>query len=275
MAEILLIDQNDDVLTITLNRPEKLNALTPKLLEQLENALNAAAENPDISVVILKSAGPVFSAGYDLNEVDWITSQYPANFPDGVDFKQDEKDIQALLDYWLRLWRFPKPIIAQVQGPCLSGAGELLAICDIVMASDEASFSHPAARDLGIPPTVFLWPILVGMRKTSELLFTARSMDAREALQSGLINHVVPAAELDTKTREIAQNIAKTPADHLIILKQSTRNFYDNMGIRDAMAKAATLDAHFHQSPTFLSFFKTVRDKGMKAALAERKKRFG
>ena len=275
MSEILLAEQNGHILTITLNRPKKLNALTPKLLDLLENTLNAAAENPNISVVILKSAGPVFSAGYDLNEADWITSQYPANFPGGVDFERDEKDIQALLNYWLRLWRFPKPIIAQVQGPCLSGAGELLAICDIVMASDEASFSHPAARDLGIPPTVFLWPILVGMRKTSELLYTARSMDADEALQAGLINHVAQADELEAKTREMAKDIAKTPAEHLILLKQSTRNFYDNMGIQNAMAKAATLDAHFHQSPTFLSFFKTVRDKGMKAALADRQKRFG
>ena len=271
----ILSDHTNNILTLTLNRPHRLNALTPTLLDTLENTLIAAADDPDVSVVVINSQGPVFCAGYDLNEEDWITSQYPANFEHGVDFDQDEKDIHALLEYWLRLWRFPKPIIAQVQGPCLSGAGELLAVCDIVMASDQASFSHPAARDLGIPPTVFLWPLLIGLRKTSEMLFTAGSMDAAEAQAVGLINKVVPAVDLETATRDIAENIAKTPVDHLMILKQSTRNFYDNMGIHDAMQKAATLDANFHQSPTFLAFFKTVREKGMKAALADRKKRFG
>ena len=275
MNDILISELSDHILTLTLNRPERLNALTPSLLDAMENALKDAADNPDVSVVVIKSVGKVFCAGYDLNEEDWITSQYPANFENGVDYDQDERDIQALLDYWLRLWRFPKPIIAQVQGPCLSGAGELLAICDIVIASENASFSHPAARDLGIPPTVFLWPILIGMRKTKELLYTAGTLTAQEAKALGLINHAVSTDELDAEVKNMATDIAKTPVDHLIILKEATQNFYDNMGIEDAMKKAATLDADFHQSPTFLSFFKTVREKGMKAALAERRKRFG
>jgi len=275
MNDILVSEFSDHILTLTLNRPERLNALTPSLLDTLENALNDAADNPDVSVVVIKSVGKVFCAGYDLNEEDWITSQYPANFENGVDYDQDERDIQALLDYWLRLWRFPKPIIAQVQGPCLSGAGELLAMCDIVIASENASFSHPAARDLGIPPTVFLWPILIGMRKTKELLYTAGTLTAQDAKGLGLINHVVSTDELDAEVKNMATDIAKTPVDHLIILKEATQNFYDNMGIEDAMKKAATLDADFHQSPTSLAFFKTVREKGMKAALEERRKRFG
>ena len=127
MLETLLSETSDKILTITLNRPEKLNALTPKLLSELKAELDRAAADEDISVVVIKSAGRAFCVGYDLNEQDWITSQYPANYPDGVDFAQDKKDIGALLDYWLDMWRFPKPIICQVQGACLSGAGELLA----------------------------------------------------------------------------------------------------------------------------------------------------
>lgn len=275
MPTTLLTDTSDKILTITLNRPEKLNALTPTLLAELKAVLDSAAANDDISVVIIRSAGRAFCVGYDLNEKNWITSQYPANHPEGVELEQDKKDIMALLDYWLDMWRFPKPIICQVQGACLSGAGELLAVSDLVVASKTASFGHPAGRDLGIPPTVFFWPFTIGMRKTKEMLYTARSMSAVEAEQLGLINTVVAADELETATRALAEDIAKTPVNHLIILKQATNNFYDNMNVEKSTRQASDLDAEFHQSPTFLAFFRLVKAKGMKAALAERARLFG
>ena len=116
----LITETSGKILTITLNRPEKLNALTPNLLSELKMVLDKAAADDEISVVIIKSMGRAFCVGYDLNEENWITSQYPANCPDGVEIEQDKKDIMALLDYWLDMWRFPKPIICQVQGACLS-----------------------------------------------------------------------------------------------------------------------------------------------------------
>ena len=275
MPTTLLTDISDKILTITLNRPEKLNALTPTLLAELKAELDKAAANEAISVIVIKSVGRAFCVGYDLNEENWITSQYPANHPDGVEIEQDKKDIMALLDYWLDMWRFPKPIICQVQGACLSGAGEMLAVSDLVVASEEVSFGHPAGRDLGIPPTVFFWPLTIGMRKSKEMLYTARSMTAQEALGAGLVNKVVPTDELETATRALAEDIAKTPVDHLIILKQSVNNFYDNMSIEKSTRQASDLDAEFHQSPVFLAFFRLVKEKGMKAALKERARLFG
>jgi len=275
MPTTLLTETVNKILTITLNRPEKLNALTPTLLAELKAELDAAAVNDTISVVIIKSAGRAFCVGYDLNEDNWITSQYPANFEDGVEIEQDKKDILALLNYWLDMWRFPKPIICQVQGACLSGAGEMLAVADLVVASEAASFGHPAGRDLGIPPTVFFWPLTIGMRKSKEMLYTARSMGADEAEKLGLINKVVPAEKLESETRALAEDIAKTPVKHLMILKQSANNFYDNMNIEKSTRQASDLDAEFHQSPVFLAFFKLVREKGMKAALVERARLFG
>ncbi len=275
MPDILQSERSEQILTLTLNRPEKLNALSQDLLDALRAALDVAKDDDAVSVVIIRAQGRVFSAGYDLNEKDWVTSQYPANFPNGVDYDTDKDDINTLLDLWLHVWDFPKPIIATVQGPCLSGAGELIAMCDIVIASENASFGHPAARDLGIPPTVFLWPLLIGMRKTKEMLYTARAMSAQEALDADLINTVVAPQDLDEYTRSLALDIAKTPVAHLILLKQSANRFYENMDMVNSMRHAATMDADFHQSPTFLAFFKTVRERGMKAALIERAKRFG
>ena len=273
--ETLLVEQDQKIMTITLNRPSKMNAMSPTLLGELKDVLAAAEAASHISVVILKSIGKTFCAGYDLSPEDWIISQFPADFEAGVDLQKDREDIINLLKYWLELWKFPKPIIASVQGPALSGAGELLAMCDLVVASDQAQFGHPAGRDLGIPPTVFLWPLLIGMRKTKELLYTAKLIDAEEAKILGLINEVVPAADLDARTRALAEDVARTPVNHLKLLKESTNNWYENMGMETSSFQAADLDAVFHQSPTFNAFFKLVRDQGMKAALAERRRIFG
>lgn len=273
--DYLLIDRSDKILTITLNRPERLNALSQNLMDELKGELARAADDDAVSVIIIKSTGRAFCVGYDLQEEDWITSQYPANFPDGVDPETDTKDIQYLLDYWMDMWRHPKPIITQVHGACLSGGGELLAASDIVIASENASFGHPAGRDLGIPPTVFFWPLLMGMRKAKEMLYTSKMMGAAEAEKLGLINDMVPADQLDAHTRAMAVDIARTPVEHLKILKISANNFYENMGVQESSDAAVVLDAEFHQSPVFLSFFKMVREKGMKAALAERQRLFG
>jgi len=274
MQNNILTEYSDKILTITLNRPQKLNALSPNLLAELKAELNKASLNDEVSVVIIKSSGRAFCVGYDLNEENWVTSQYPANYPDGIDLELDKKDIMALLDYWIEIWKFPKPIICQVQGACLSGAGELLAVSDIVIASKTATFGHPAGRDLGIPPTVFLWPLTIGMRKTKEMLYTAKSIDANEAKNLGLINQAVSPENLESTTRNLALDIAKTPVNHLVILKKATNNFYDNMNLEKSVRQASDLDAEFHQSPTFLSFFKLVRNKGMKAALKERARLF-
>lgn len=271
----LLSKQADQVLHITLNRPEKLNALSPTLLAELKSALESAKGDETVSVVVIRATGRVFSAGYDLSEKDWIISQFPADFEHGVDLQKDREDIIDLLNYWLDMWKFPKPIIAEIHGACLSGAGELLAVSDIAIASPDASFGHPAARDLGIPPTMFLWPLLIGLRKTKELLYTAKSINAAEAKNLGLINDVVPSDDLTQHVNALALDIAKTPINHLALLKESTNNWYENMGLETSTLQAADLDAVFHQSPTFKAFFDIVRKDGMKAALKARKKRFG
>ena len=273
--QTILTEIDDKLFHITLNRPDKLNALSPQLLAELKEALEEAAENTDIAVIVLKSAGPVFSPGYDISEENWIISQFPADYPEGVNLHQDRLDIHELLDYWLALWKYPKPIVARVQGPCLSGAGELIAMSDIVIAGKSARFGHPAARDLGIPPTVFLWPLLIGMRKTKELLYTAKLIDADEAVTLGLVNEAVADKELDDRVLEVARDIALSPVDHLTLLKESANGWYENMGFEASARRAADLDAVFHQSPTFKDFFKTVKEKGMKVALEIRQKRFG
>lgn len=149
---------------------------------------------------------------------------------------------------------------------------ELLAICDLVVVGDDAQFGHPAGRDLGIPPTVFMWPMLIGMRKTRELLYTAKLIGATEADRLGLVNQVAPRGLLDQHTRELALDVARTPPNHLTLLKYATNRFYENMGMFGSWQNGAELDAIFHQSLAYVAFFKLVKEQGMRAALDNRRK---
>ena len=271
----ILYEVSDKIGTITLNRPEKLNAMSRSLLNELEATFEQAKDDSNVKVVLLKGAGRSFCAGYDLAPDDWILSQYGADFDGPVDAVQDREDVTEILEYWLRLWKFPKPIIAEVQGVCLSGAGELLAMADIVVAAENAKFGHPAGRDLGIPVTLSFWPILIGMRKTKELLFTAKLIDGIEAERIGLVNQAVPSEELGSAAMAMARDVARTAEVGLRVSKLATNRWFENMGLLASTYSTADLDTFFHQSDSYVDFFKIVREQGMHAALDQRAKKFG
>jgi len=271
----LLTEQTQNIFTITFNREDKMNAMTASFLSDLKATLDSVKYDDSVSVVVLKATGKAFTTGYDLDGSDWILSQNPIALGGKLNLDRDREDIKGILEHWWAMWKFPKPIIAQVQGLCLSGGGELIAMCDLVVAAETAKFGHPAGRDLGIPPTVFLWPMLIGMKKTREFLYTARLFSATEAERLGLINRVVPLDQLEATVNALAADVARTPVNNLAILKQATSRFYENMGLYASGDQAAELDAVFHQSETFVNFFTKVAEDGVQAALVERRKRFG
>jgi len=273
--EHLLIGVQERICTITLNRPDKLNAMSKSLLDELELAFVHAKANDEVSVVLLTGAGRSFCAGYDLAPDDWILSQYGADFEGPVNAVVDRDDVTEILERWIRLWKFPKPIIAQVQGVCLSGAGELLGVADLVVAGEGARFGHPAGRDLGIPVTLSFWPILIGMRKTKELLFTSKLIDGTEAERIGLVNQVVPDDQLEAAALDMARDVARTADVGLRMSKLATNRWFENMGLMASCYSTADLDTFFHQSSSYVDFFSTVRERGMAEALQERSEKYG
>jgi enoyl-CoA hydratase len=260
--DTLLYAIDERICTITLNRPDKLNAMSRSLLDELESAFSAAKADASVSVVLLKGAGRAFCSGYG------------ADFEGPVDAVIDRDDVTEILERWLRLWKFPKPIIAQVQGACLSGAGELLGVADIVVAGEGAKFGHPAGRDLGMPVTLSFWPMLIGMRKTKELLFTSRLISGAEAERIGLVNQVVPDADLEDAALEMARDVARTADVGLRMSKLATNRWFENMGLMASCYSTADLDTFFHQSSTYVDFFSAVRERGMGSALQERAEKF-
>lgn len=262
--EDIVYEKSDQVATITLNRPEKLNALSRGLLDEWADACAGARTDPDVRVVVIKGAGRCFSAGYDIAE-DTAAMGGPV----------DDETYQFMADhvdrYFRVLWESPKPVIAQVHGFCLAGAGDMAAFCDLTVASDDAVFGYPAVR-YGVLPTTFVWPYVIGMKKTRELAYTGNMMSAAEALQHGLVNRVVAADDLDSAVADLAESICQVPALTVRLTKQSVNNMFELMGIRQGIQQSRELDLHVWSSPPaeLREFFAIAARDGLPAALAWR-----
>ena len=196
MADEILVSTADYICTITLNRPEKRNALNPPMITALRAALAKVALDTTVRVVILRANGPAFCAGLDLSE---MAAQRDAG----------EADLGGLEVVLHDLEEVPQPTIAAVQGDSVAGGCELALHCDIRVVADDARFSMPLARiGLAVPVTL-TWKLVdtIGAAKTNELLFTGEAVGAETAAHLGLANRVVPADELDNATQSLARQI--------------------------------------------------------------------
>lgn len=284
--ENVLVDFDGPVATITMNRPEKLNALSRGLMEDLQAALVELSPGDDIRVIRLRGAGRAFCPGYDLDPRQPRQTSY-ANVPDDdadepvprsealADVGEshialDRENLRQMIERWLWIWNFRKPIIAQTHNYCLSGGLDLINTCDMVFAAEGTRFGHPAARGLGIPVMVGMLPSKIGPAATKELLFTGDLIDAEQALALGLISRVVPADELDAKTMEFCQRVAMMPLDGLTIHKHITNRAMELMGARMAAYEGAEYDSIYHVSAATVEFSRRSQMDGLRSALAWR-----
>jgi enoyl-CoA hydratase len=256
----------DKIWRLTLNRPEKLNALSQKLLREVDSVMDEYETNAGASVLIIRGAGRAFSAGYDLQG-----TQQPGS---GFTVTSDRFGLHKTIERWQRLWSINKPTIAQVHGYCLAGGTEFVGHCDIVFASEDAQFGHPAGRSLGILPTLSMWPLLMGPRKTKEYFFTGDYMSAQEALAWHLVNRVYPKDKLEAETLAYARRVAMVPAELLTLHKAAVNRYIEILGIRAAEQSSADIDAIAHQTETVRNWMKASREKGLKGALTERDRPF-
>ncbi len=280
--ENLLVDIDGPVATITLNRPEKLNAISQGLRDDLEAALRELNPGDAVRVIRLKAAGRAFCAGYDLTPergaLNWRPNQRTGDNAWQLGESRialDREGLRQSVDRWLWMWSYRKPIIAQVHGWCLAGGGEMIGACDIVFAAHDARFGHPAGRAIGIPPTLGMWPIKIGLLKTKELLFSGDTIDGVEAERLGMINRALPLDELDEQAMAYCQRIAQVPLDGLSVHKHSANRWFEIMGLRTAAAEGAEFDAIWHEAPSIAEFSNKARQEGLKAALEWRDDPFG
>jgi len=257
-------DLRDKTAVITLNRPDKLNALGANLLDELDRALAEAEADDRVAVIVIRGAGRAFCAGYDLEPGGATTAEALSNPV------LDRKRLAAHQRHWWKIWDCAKPVIARVHGYCLAGGTELAMMCDLVVAADNAQFGYPPLRDMGSPVTP-IWPWLIGARWAKLLYFTGDSIDGRTAERIGMINFSVPEDRLDEAVELLAGRMAKVPVDLLTLHKGQVNRALEIMGIRAALASGPEFDALGHASKgARQAFFEPVAEKGLRHLLEKR-----
>jgi enoyl-CoA hydratase/carnithine racemase len=268
---VLLEEDLGPVHRLTLNRPEVLNALSSELVDVLSAALGRTAEDDDARVVVIRGAGRAFCAGYDLKEE---AEQQAAH--GSLDEAGWRKDLAHSVERMVELFDHPKPVIAQVHGSCLAGGCDLMMMCDLAVASDEALFGEPEIR-FGSGVVTMVMPWLVGARKAKELLFTGEDrIPADEALRIGLVNRVVPSDRLDEETLALARRIAVLDPVAVSLTKRAINRAWDAAGFREALASNVDIDAAIESAevPERQEFNRIRAERGLKAAIAWRDARF-
>lgn len=244
----------DKVATITLNRPEAANAQNSALLDELDAAWTRAADDDDAVVIVLNAAGKHFSAGHDLKDDSWPK---PEKITLDWIYRTESR---RYLEYTLRWRNVPKPSIAAVQGRCIAGGLMLCWPCDLIVAADNALFSDPVAM-MGIGGVEYhghTWEL--GHRKAKEILFTGRPVTAQEAEQAGMVNMVVPLAELPAKTTELAGQIAKMPPFGLRQAKRAVNQTMDVQGFYAAIQSVFDIHSTGHGNALSVSGYPILVD---------------
>lgn len=276
--ENLIVDRigtDQRVGRITLNRPEKMNALSQELLYELNDVLHVMEADDDIRVIVLRGAGRSFSAGYDLTPArggaDGVVRRN--RFVDAKGRRMVmsiRTSMQQITDIQMYFWNMAKITIAQVHGHCLAGGCELAMMADLVVAADDAQIGHPGVRGLGVPRNGAIWPLVIGMRKAKELMYTGESISGTEAERIGMINYAWPKAELEERTLAFADRLGIMSADHLAMLKVHMNRFYENMGIYSSVRSSTDHDAMAQFTEFSYQFGDHMREEGLKGALAWR-----
>jgi enoyl-CoA hydratase len=275
--KLLSFEVKSKVAYITLNRPEKRNALSPALLTEFQAALMEADDRRDISCAVLQGAGKDFCAGYDLGG--------GSSYMGGQEF--DATQYRAMEsfddDLWqLRLRAQPrlvpfdmfKPVIAKVHGHCLAGGTDIALMCDIVIAADDAKIGFPPTRSMGSPAN-HMWLYHAGPQWAKRMLFTGDSIRGKDAAKIGLVLKSVPKEKLDAEVEHLAKRIASVQPDLLAAHKRIVNLGMELMHSRTLQRIAGEHDARAHLSSAFAGFKATYAEKGLKGALRERDEPFG
>ena len=266
--EVIIVDEPAArVRRITMNRPEKRNSLIHPLRGAILETLRAHDADPEVSVTIIRGAGPSFSAGYDLGggnegeEMPYYTPAGEGQWP------------RHVTEGWMSIWDLAKPVIAQVHGYCLAGGSELATGCDLVYVADDAQMGYPAVR-FGVPDMHFhAW--FLGMRRAMEMMITGESISGIEAVNEGWANRAFPVDELEEGVLAMARQIAAIPPELVQMNKRLVHRQMDAMGMRAGIRAGTELCALGTHTQAMRDFVGNIRDKGLTGALTERDEPFG
>ena len=257
----------DGVGHLQLHRPERLNALSAEMLQEIAAAMDQFEQRADVRVIVLSGSGKGFSSGFDLK------AQMERN-PAGPKAWKEILDLDFTVT--MRFWRCPKPTIAAVHGPCVAGAFEMALACDITIAGEDAFFGEPELR-FGAGIVTMLLPWMASPKHAKRIILSGQDkVSAALAMQMGLVSEVTKAGEHLDQAMRVARNIARMDADLVQQTKKAIQRTYDIQGLEAALAAALDIDLSIesHGSPDKRRFMDIARADGLKAALDWRARRF-
>jgi enoyl-CoA hydratase len=269
MEELVLYATDDRIGMVTLNRPSKLNAINAELRGQLVDVLRRADADPSTSVVILRAEGRSFCAGFDIGGGD----------PEKESWRHDalrwHAHLRASMAMQMMPWEMRKPVIASVQGHVLGGGCEIAMFCDLTIAAENAVFGEPEIRFSDVGPAVVM-PHIIGLKKARELLYFGDTIDAATALRLGMVNRVVPLAELPAVTLKYARRLALVAPEALCATKLAINRGADAGGFHAALNAGLDIVAPLYAARTEVGqrFNEITRKDGLGAALKWRAAQF-
>lgn len=265
--QTLVFSHAEGVATLTLNRPQRLNAMNRVMLEEIQSVLDEVEKNDAIRALVVTGAGTAFSSGFDLKEQMEARPEGTATWH--TILKRD-------FDATVRFWNMPKPTIAAVHGHCLAGACELALCCDITICSQDAVFGEPELK-FGAGIVTMILPWIAGPKQAKEIIFMGRdSIPADEALRLGLVNKVVPNGEDVNTALAMARHIAAVDPELMRQTKLAINRSCEIMGMRAALQASLDIDLQIESagSPDKRQFMDIARKDGLRAAIAWRDARF-
>src|SRR5271170_3963065 len=276
MADEVRYEVRGRTAVITLNRPRFRNAQNSAMTYALDEAFTAAVNDEAVAVIVLAGEGDHFSAGHDIGtpgrDIDVSFERKAVMWWDHVGRDGADNRYAREMEVYLgmcRRWReIPKPTIAMVQGACIAGGLMLAWVCDLIVAAEDAFFADPVVR-MGIPGVeYFAHPWVLGPRLAKEVLFTGGRFSAERAYQAGMVNRVVPRADLESAVFELAGEIAEMPAFGLALAKRAVNQCEDLMGMRPGMDAVFGLHhlAHAHNAEVSGDYLAGLDARGMKAS---------
>ncbi len=282
MGQDALYEQRDGMGIITLNRPEKHNALTESMVQAVADAVDSAAAAPDVRVLVLRGAGRSLTAGYDLGSIEqfststepdgWKTpyrSDGPEPRPGNWDPVRDYQFMNNNVRRFMKLWECPKPVLAEITGWAIGGATDLVMCADLLFMADDATIGYAPSRIYGLPTTM-MWIHRLGLEHAKQYLLTGRAIDATTAHRIGLVSHVFPADEIAGEIEAEAKRLCAIPANQLALNKLLINQAFENMGLRTTQMMGTFFDGMARHSEEALQWTEEVAERGLRAVVADR-----
>jgi enoyl-CoA hydratase len=262
--ENLIVEKFGSVLRVTLDRPERRNALSEELMDELHEVISTTELDTEASVLILRGAGKGFCSGYDIAppSPDGAAERWPSPIEKAQEVRRHNRTFDLL-------WRLPIPTVAQVHGPCLAAGTDLALCCDLIVCAEDARIGYPAVRSMGAPAT-HMWLYHLGPQWTKRLLLSGDSITGAKAAEIGFALEAVAPERLDQHVLELATRISWVPRDLLAVNKHVVNRGLELMGRTLLQETAATQDVVARQARGTEKFIETAMSKGFKQAVAER-----